>query len=266
MGHSSCQSLESQSSRIPSIFNGSDFSNWKSEMESFLKSINFKCWDVVINGYDKEDKCFNNHATHILYSHIDDVQYGLISHCLTAQEIWNTLNTRYGKIDKNSSKPKKINSDSDLCSEEETDENSSRSDDGDSIDNEIESFSYEELVYMCTDLTKIVDKLHRKNKSLKSKNHELNSKINCLESEFTNVMKLENSDCEGCLKLKTDLVHLNKNIQRLKEEILILKDNEVELKDSNNSLQKEFNNFKAIKSSKHEIAEKESLLKTESIL
>ena len=199
-------------------------------MELYLKFVDIKCWDTVINGYDmvnRNDIGFNSRAIHTLYSYIDDVQYILISHCLTMQEIWSFLNTKYGKIDNSNSKPKMVNSDSDLCSGEETNENSSRSDDGDSTDNETESFSYEELVYMCTDLTKIVDKLHRKNKSLKSKNHELNSKINCLELEFTNVMKLENSDCENCLKLKTDLVLLNNNFLRLEEEILILKDNEI---------------------------------------
>ena len=88
----SCQSFESQSSRIPTIFNGTDFFNWKSEIESYLKSVNLKCWDVIINGFDRVDICFNNRATHILYFHIDDVQNSLISQCLTVQEIWNTLN------------------------------------------------------------------------------------------------------------------------------------------------------------------------------
>ena len=78
-------------------------------MEFYLKSVNIKCWDVIINGYDKVDKVFNSRATHILYSYLDDDQYSLISHCLTAQEIWTALNTKYGQIDNSCSKPQSAN-------------------------------------------------------------------------------------------------------------------------------------------------------------
>ena len=87
MVNSSCQSSENQSSRTPFIFDGTDFSNWKLEMEFYLKSVDIKCWDTVINGYDmvnRNDIGFNSRAIHTLYSYIDDVQYNLISHCLTA--------------------------------------------------------------------------------------------------------------------------------------------------------------------------------------
>ena len=109
MVNPSCQSIESQSSHIPSIFNGTDFLNWKSEMKSYLKSIDMKCWNSIKNGYDivsRVDIEFNLRATHILYSYIDDVQCSLISHCLTTQKIWPTLNALHGETD-NCSKPQK---------------------------------------------------------------------------------------------------------------------------------------------------------------
>ena len=161
-------------------------------MEFYLKSVDIKCWDVVINGFDMVDKASNSRATHILYSHLNDNQYSLISHCLTAQEIWTALTTRYGN-DSNFSKPSTVNSDSDLCS---TDESA----DEDSTDDEIRNFSYEDLVYFCVDLTKSVDKLQSKNKSLKSINSELTNKMNCLESKLSNIVKFENPNCENCLK------------------------------------------------------------------
>ena len=126
------------------------------------------------------DKVFNSRATHILYYYLDDDQYSLISHCLTAQEIWIALNTKFGQIDNCSSKPEKVNSDLEVCLTGFTNENSEGSDDEESTDAEVENFSYEDLVYMCVDLTKSVDKLKSKNKSLKSKNLGLTSKIDDL--------------------------------------------------------------------------------------
>jgi len=95
---SSCQSIESRSSCIPNVLNGTNFLNWKSEIESYLKSVNSEFWDIVINGYDMVDKNdigFNSRSTHILYLYLDDDQYSLISYCLTSQEVWETLNALY---------------------------------------------------------------------------------------------------------------------------------------------------------------------------
>merc|ERR1712080_534630 len=109
----------------------------------------------------------------IIYSCLSFDQFKLNSHCLSAQEIWKTLNALYGQKVDNCSKPAKINSDSNLCLTGLTDDNSDGSTDGDSTGNEVENFSYEDLVYFCADLTKSVDKLQSKNKFLKSWNSEL---------------------------------------------------------------------------------------------
>ena len=123
MGHPSCQSIESQSSHIPNIFNGTDFLNWKSKMEFYLKSVNIKYWNVVIHGFDSVDITFNTRAMKIIFDYLSTEQFNLICHCLSAQEIWDTLNTKYGKSD-NSSKPQNVNSDSEFCLTGFTNENS----------------------------------------------------------------------------------------------------------------------------------------------
>jgi len=212
-------------------------------MEFYLKSVNIKCWNVVIHGFDSVDITFNTRAMKIIFDYLSTEQFNLICHCLSTQEIWDTLNTKYGKSD-NSSKPQNVNSGSEFCLTGFTNENSEGSDDGESTDAEVENFSYEDLVYMCVDLTKSVDKLKSKNKSLKSRNSELTSKIDDLESQLEYFKNSSNSDCKNCLKLKTNLVHLNKNIQKFEKEILILKENKIELSSLNNFLQKEFEIFK----------------------
>ena len=266
MVNPSCQSIGSQSGSFPTIFDGTDFLNWKSKMEFYLKSVNIKCWDVVINGFDSVDITFNARAMKIIFDYLSTEQFNLICHCLSAQEIWDTLNTKYGRSDNGSSKPEKVNSDSEFCLTGFTNENSEGSDDGESTDAEVENFSYEDLVYMCVDLTKSVDKLKSKNKSLKSRNSELTSKIDDLESQLEYVKNSSNSVCKNCLKLKTNLVHLNKNIQKFEKEILILKENKIELSSLNNFLQKEFEIFKTDIYSKFEIAENENLVKSGLIL
>ena len=87
MSHSSCQSIESQSSHIPNIFDGTDFLNWKSKMEFYLKSVNIKCWNVVIHGFDSVDITFNTRAMKIIFDYLNTEQFNLICHCLSAQEI-----------------------------------------------------------------------------------------------------------------------------------------------------------------------------------
>ena len=62
-----CQSIDSQSSSFPTIFDGIDFSNWKSKMEFYLKSVNIKYWDVVIDGFDSVDITFNTRAMKIIF-------------------------------------------------------------------------------------------------------------------------------------------------------------------------------------------------------
>ena len=173
----SCQSIESQSSSSPTIFTGTDFLNWKSKMEFYLKSVNIKCWDAVINGSDMSDNrniVFDSRAMNIIFDYLSTKQFIHVSHCLTAQDVWRTLNTLYGKSD-DCSKPQNVNSDSEFCLTGFTNENSEGSDDGESTDAEVENFSYEDLVYMCADLTKSVDKLKSENKTLKSRNSELTS-------------------------------------------------------------------------------------------
>ena len=122
------------------------------------------------------------------------------------------------------------------------------------------------LIHRLNGLTESVEKLKSKNKLLKSEKLELICKNNVLESKLKNIKNSSNSNCKNCLKLKTNLVHLNKNIQKFEKEILILKENKIELSILNNFFQKEVEIFKTDIYSKFEIAENENLVKSGLIL
>ena len=82
--------VEGRFNIIPSIFDGTDFLNWKLKMEFYLKSVNIKCWDIIENGCDltnKEIISINALAMHILYSHINRDNFYFVCHCENAQKI-----------------------------------------------------------------------------------------------------------------------------------------------------------------------------------
>ena len=88
----------------PPLFNGLDYTYWKTRMRVFLISLNLDLWNIVENGFqlpskpmyewsDLEKKYFslNAKAMNALFCALDKNEFNRISTCETAFDIWRTL-------------------------------------------------------------------------------------------------------------------------------------------------------------------------------
>ena len=88
----------------PPLFNGLDYTYWKTRMRVFLISMNLDLWNIVENGFqlpskpmnewsDLEKKYFslNAKAMNALFCALDKNEFNRISTCETAFDIWRTL-------------------------------------------------------------------------------------------------------------------------------------------------------------------------------
>ena len=96
---------ESQSSHMPPLFDGTDYSYWKTRMMIFIKAIEIALWKMVIDGYTpienpvglvqiaEQEKLenLNAKATYILYCGLSKTEFNRISNCTTTKEIWTLL-------------------------------------------------------------------------------------------------------------------------------------------------------------------------------
>ena len=102
---------EGQSIARPHMFDGSEYAYWKTRMKIFLDTID--AWEIVESGYsapkttvgnleeekprnqwtDLESKRHreNSKAMNSIICALDKTEYNRVSHCVTAQEIWHTL-------------------------------------------------------------------------------------------------------------------------------------------------------------------------------
>ena len=53
MASTSNNAIEGHSINKPPFFYGNNYTYWKCRMIIYLKSINFKLWDIIINGFPK---------------------------------------------------------------------------------------------------------------------------------------------------------------------------------------------------------------------
>ena len=51
---------EEQSSNRLSLFDGTNYSYWKTRMSFYLKSLDFDLWSIVVDGYKKPPRVFIN--------------------------------------------------------------------------------------------------------------------------------------------------------------------------------------------------------------
>ena len=88
--------MESQAINKPPFFDGSNFSYWKCRMRVFLQSLNFKLWKIVENEFDistqnEKDLELNAKALNYFYCALSKNEFSRIQNCLTAHELWRTL-------------------------------------------------------------------------------------------------------------------------------------------------------------------------------
>ena len=105
--------VEGQSSSRPSLFNGTNCTYWKTRIHIYIQSISYYLWKVNIKGpykpsimidgipiskleddWDENDMRqieLNAKAMNLLYYALDPNEFNRISNCMSAKEIWDTL-------------------------------------------------------------------------------------------------------------------------------------------------------------------------------
>ena len=104
MASTSNNVIEGQSINRPPFFDGNNYSYWKCRMTIYLKSTNFKLWDIIINDFPKNDKPYKDwneederlatldaKGLNILFCAVNQEQFNKISNYTTSQEAWHNL-------------------------------------------------------------------------------------------------------------------------------------------------------------------------------
>ncbi|KAI5671855.1 hypothetical protein M9H77_12219 [Catharanthus roseus] len=101
--------VEGSSTNRPPLFNGTNYTFWKSRIRIYICSINFDLWSIVEKGlyvpkkdgivkkveeYDELDSrkmTLNFQAMNILSCALDVNEYNRVSECDSAHEMWKLL-------------------------------------------------------------------------------------------------------------------------------------------------------------------------------
>ena len=99
---------EGHSITHPPMFNGTDYTYWKTKMRIFLIYMDFELWNIVENGFQKsflpmndwnelEKKTFSLNAktTNVLFCALDKNEFSRVSTCKMAFDIWHSLETTH---------------------------------------------------------------------------------------------------------------------------------------------------------------------------
>ncbi|GAV69328.1 DUF4219 domain-containing protein [Cephalotus follicularis] len=92
---------------MPPFFDGNNFNKWKIKMTSFIQSLDYDHWDVVMgmelpnskirnDGNERELLKLNAKAKHIIFCSLSSNFFESISLRNSAKEIWNKLQECYG--------------------------------------------------------------------------------------------------------------------------------------------------------------------------
>ncbi|GMI71884.1 hypothetical protein HRI_000857700 [Hibiscus trionum] len=90
------------------FFDGTQYAHWKTRMKFFIKSKDYKLWDIVEDGTfvpqqsktdwsaeDRKKMELNCKALHILFSVFGPNIYEKMSSCESAKEVWDKLEVTY---------------------------------------------------------------------------------------------------------------------------------------------------------------------------
>ncbi|GAV61644.1 DUF4219 domain-containing protein/UBN2 domain-containing protein, partial [Cephalotus follicularis] len=99
------------------IFNGNNYSFWKTRMTIFLQSLDYKLWHIIVNGprmptrtiegvvspkpeneYNDNDLRMlqlNSKAKHVLFCAVGPNEFNRISSCDSAKQMWDLLEVTY---------------------------------------------------------------------------------------------------------------------------------------------------------------------------
>ncbi|KAL4273774.1 hypothetical protein GQ457_13G017090 [Hibiscus cannabinus] len=96
---------DSQPTNKPPYFNGASYAYWKNRMKLFMQAFDLEAWKVIVSGYtppsstdmetwnNEENKKFstNAKAMHLIFCALGPDEYGRVSSCSNAKEIWDKL-------------------------------------------------------------------------------------------------------------------------------------------------------------------------------
>ena len=105
--------VEGQASNRPPFFNGTNYTYWKTRMRIYLQAVDYHIWRVITKGphqpthlvngiitpkseeeWDDNDikqAELNAKAMNLLFCALDPSEFNRISNCISAKEIWDTL-------------------------------------------------------------------------------------------------------------------------------------------------------------------------------
>ena len=104
---------EGQSSTRPPLFNGTNYTYWKTRIRIYIQSIDYNIWKTIVKGphvptimvngvatpkleedWDEQDVKkieLNAKAMNLLYCAVDPNEFNRVSTCTSAKKIWDTL-------------------------------------------------------------------------------------------------------------------------------------------------------------------------------
>ncbi|GAV72737.1 DUF4219 domain-containing protein [Cephalotus follicularis] len=176
---------------MPPFFNGNDYNQWKIKMSTFIQSLDYDLWDMIVFGLDlpkeyiskprikynekeKQMLKLNAKAKHILFCALSSNEFDRISSCESAKEIWDKLEDFHGV--------KNVEGVTSclMAMEEDTSEDES--------ENEV-NFTFDELQNAYENLFKEYECVCLKNKSLKKNVISMSNEIENLKGENSKYLK-----------------------------------------------------------------------------
>ncbi|MQM04350.1 hypothetical protein Taro_037140 [Colocasia esculenta] len=104
---------EGQSVNRPPLFDGQDYTYWKTRMEYFLQGHDYQIWSIIEEGDllvtnektqwtddDRKKISLNCKAKSILCCALSKKEFNRVSACKSAMEMWEKLRITYEGIDK----------------------------------------------------------------------------------------------------------------------------------------------------------------------
>ncbi|KAE8665793.1 C-terminal binding protein AN [Hibiscus syriacus] len=90
----------------PHFFNGANYAYWKNKMIYFIQASDMRAWNIIEDIYIKpssegDTRMFqlNSKAIHIIFCALGPDEYGRVSSCTTANEIWDKLQVTHEGTD-----------------------------------------------------------------------------------------------------------------------------------------------------------------------
>ncbi|GAV87374.1 DUF4219 domain-containing protein [Cephalotus follicularis] len=176
---------------MPPFFDGNDYSQWKIKMSTFIQSLDYDLWDMIVFGLElpkeyiskprikfnekeKEMLKLNAKTKHIIFCALSSNEFDRISSCESAKEIWDKL--------KDFHEEKNVEGVTSFLMAMEEDSS------GDESENEV-NFTFDELQNAYENLFKEYECICLKNKTLKKNATSMSNEIDNLKNENSKYLK-----------------------------------------------------------------------------